>query len=537
MKSIRFNRAQWAVAGTWILVVVLIGTGLYLYYSNLSGAMPSCTDENRMLHYVGHSPLLYLIASPFVKFFKRHDMAFYLMATYGFLNCILIFFLFRMIFGQRIAFLGSCFYLFFDYALSYSKQLYYATMHTTYALIALLLFIFAIRKGRAGFCFLAGISSSLMIMTNVSAYAFVAAFCVFMAVYRYADPAARSDISFKKCLLYYGAGLIVSLLAIEAYLQFAYPGNSFFQSLLGYKKSVHAVPSNTLGYENLGRRLHTFITSTLKSGSQLFRNIFVFFTLVFTGVVAIFQKDKKILSFFLMSAAGFACLVFFSILRFHTAIFRYFVWHSILFALCFSFTTIYFVRHKNKFCALLSGCAVGLYFILAAIQCHHITWSLQSYDDINAFIEEKGISRNRIATFFPLLQSGKRGVGDRTVALPVIKTAEGVHPLDGGVNYRIHWPLVLAAYRKGLVQYCLTSGYGDLVTLGRDEGVLKDVAPVASWPHPTTNRYLHIDPLPQDFTIDLYALSDIAKKVQALRTLQALQETQETGSAEDRVGE
>jgi len=516
-----------------ICIFVLFAlTAVYFYYFNLSGFSAPNSDENRVYHWNPFTPILYFICRPFTNFFRDQDAPYYVMATIAVMNVFLLHRLVRRFFTPSVALWAAAFYLLNDYAVCYSRQLYYSTFLVFLTLVAMTAYARSAQKAGWAWLLIAGAMPGAMFYTNPSGYVFILGLgtwilWIALGVFR---------VPFKRLLAQI---VLMSLSAVAAYaLLEAYsywlvgsrpeiPYKPQWISLISYRE-INAAEGS--GFQYLLRVLaDIWRYIVIPDASQLFRTALI----AFTAAASIFWAWKKRLAPLAAFAAfGIVCgAVTLTAVAAgaHGLYMRNVSWIVPPLAVGFGFAADTFLRSASAKRRAIAGLLVAVYFVFAVVKAWTMVHSFFSVDDINGYLEKNGIPKTRVMTLFQINRYEDFASRRTTQDVPLVRTYDPAK-IKKNIYYHIHWPLVLEAYRKGKVKYYLSSSIGNMANVEIEDPLVLNTKPVMLWEnHPLNNRhtlgaFFQFDERYQPYRIGLYRLEDIfatAARLKAERSSRA----------------
>jgi hypothetical protein len=500
------------------LFALFAAAAVYFYYFNLSGLSAPNSDENRVYHWNPFTPILYFICRPFTNFFRDQDAPYYVMATIAVMNVFLIHRLVRRFFTPRAALWAAAFYLLNDYAVCYSRQLYYSTLLVFLTLVGMTAYARSAQK-KTGWLWLllAGAMPGALFYTNPSGYVFILGFGVWIlfigvGVLR----VTFGRLILQAVLMSFAAAAAYALLEAYSYrLVGARPEIPYkpqWISLVSYRE-INAAEGSGFGYllRVLGDIWRYIVVPDV---SQLFRTSLI----AFTAAASVFWAWKKRLAPLAAFAAfGIVCgAVTLTAVAAgtHGLYMRNLSWIVPPLAVGFGFAADAFLGSASARRRAAAGLLLAVYFVFAAVKAWAVVHSFFSVDDINGYLEKNGIPKTRVMTLFQINRYEDFAFRRTTQDVPLVRTYNPAK-IKKNIYYHIHWPLALKAYQQGKVKYYLSSSIGNMANVDIEDPLVLNTKPVMLWEnHPLNNRhtlgaFFHFDERYWPYRIGLYRLEDI----------------------------
>jgi hypothetical protein len=505
----------------WI-AAAMIAVAAYLYYSHLSGLSAPNSDENRVYHWNPFTPILYFICRPFTHFFRDQDAPYYVMATMGMVNLGLIFYLGRIFLSSGAAWWAAAFYLVNDYALSYSRLLYYSTPLVLMTLVAMAAYAVFQRRGGWQWFALSAAMSGVMFYTNPSAYAIIAALLAWALWVEFSGALGPRRRPFWAQIILFPAAALAAYAACEVY--------SFW--LVAHRPGIAYVPQwkNLFSYHEINaaegtgpRYLATVLIQVWKQTiaqnvSQAVRCAILAATALGAVGWAWRKRDWRLMAFAVFGFGGMAVILAGVAAKVHGLYPRNLLWIVPPLAMGFGYAVDALLRARLR--TVRGACAVLLvvYFSLAGAQAWAIPRAFFSVDSINHYLAERDIPKTKVMTLFQINRYEDFASRKTTVDVPMIRTYKTE---DNAKNlyYYIHWPMVLKIFQAGRAEYFLSSSIGHIANVGVDDILLNQTVPLKIWEnHPLNNPFvpMSLTERPGPYQIKLYALKDIFSTAQRL---------------------
>ncbi len=520
--------------GVFILFAL---AAVYLYYFNLSGLSAPNSDENRVYHWNPFTPILYFICRPFTNFFRDQDAPYYVMATMAVMNVVFVHRLVRRFFTPAAALWAAAFYLLNDYALCYSRQLYYSTLLAFLTLAAMTAYARSASKGGWFWLLIAGAMPGALFYTNPSGYVFIlglGVWILFIAIGVFHVPFRR--LLLQIVLMSFSAAAAYGLL--EAYSHWLVgsrpeiPYKPQWISLISYRE-INAAEGSGIRYL-LGVLSDIWRHIVVPDVSQLFRTALI----ALTAAVSVFWAWKKRLAPLAAFAAfGIVCgAVTLTAVAAgaHGLYMRNVSWIVAPLAVGFGFAADAFLRSASAKRRTIAALLLAVYFMFAAVKAWTMVHSFFSVDEINGYLEKNGIPKTRVMTLFQINRYEDFASRRTTQDVPLVRTYDPAK-IKKNIYYFIHWPLVLQGYRQGRVQYYLSSSIGNMANVEIEDPLVLNTKPVMVWEnHPLNNRhtlgaFFQFDERFQPYRIGLYRLEDIFATAARLKAARASAPASEAG--------
>ncbi|MBF0254241.1 MAG: hypothetical protein HQL11_03860, partial [Candidatus Omnitrophica bacterium] len=479
--------------GEALWVAALLAVGAWLLFGGLSGAIIHQSDETKaVLNYFPASPGLFCLARPWVVRFGTFDAVYYLNAALALGNVAWVYLWVRASFRTRVAVLTGWAYLLMDLPLAHARVLNYSTAVCFFVFGSAVCFM-AGQKSRNLLLYCAsGASGAMALLMHPAAFVPLLALGTWIAWTLWGMKASRQGLTRGILGTVCMAG---SFLGVAALVDFFYyrKMNAVFLASHHYEGSAsyfahawyHAQHSiagpfaDLIGIAGLKRLLWNIIGGTPPEPAVLLVHAIAIGAVIYGLLLAVRTRNHPAFGMY-MFAAAFGVPVALSLLGWQNITPRHFTAISAVLAFSVGYTLDHSLGRGPQIRTL--GVLLALVFlVLSAVRAAEIRTSVPSWNTVESFMAERGIPKTQILTNFTNFNR-LEDFRQKNIARPV--------PIiwENGLK-RIDWQNVFAAYLAGRARYLLAPGLDpeDWRAESTDP-LLEATAPLATWPHPLSNR-------------------------------------------------
>ncbi|MFT5206444.1 MAG: hypothetical protein ACI9CF_000182 [Candidatus Omnitrophota bacterium] len=514
------NSSSWTVLDT-VLSGLLFALALYLYFVQLNSPMVWESDETKAyLNFFPPTPGLYMFSRDAIILFKSFTAPYYVNAFFGLFSSMLIFGIVRMLYSHRFAMLVALAYITLDLPLAYARILFYSTLVTFFALLAIWLFLKAEKLNKPWLYILAGFCQGMMLMMHPSAYASVLGVGLGLMFLKFSHNPYESTNAWWLYPILAFLGFVAAILLVDHcfFMPIDSMNRSYFVHM-GYhqQNSSTELYAGAMGWNAIKHAYSALINSELRSPERLIRHAIVYIGILSSISFAWRSKDKKALGLMLISIATLVIIFTAGLFNKHTVFLRHYtvIAMSISFCIAYSLAGLFSSRRNGlKIAAVILAL---VYFTMSGISSYKIAHSLLSLDDIDSYLHEQNIEKKDIVTaFYTINRLHNYLEGSISTHTPTIKKGHNSPP---------DWEKIFYSYLTGQHHYYISSGIGgEHIRPALKDVIIKYTEPLQTWRHPHDNPYLTRQSK-DGLTMSLYRIEDLLATYKRLKVALDIQQS------------